>query len=741
MHSIVEEILLSGTNILRNNPHDILGIHKITNTNSALKNSKNNSSKTEIVIRAFLQNTDTCSVINKKTKQHFAMTKIHQDGLFECILHQNEIFEYKLQITDFSGNIRTEEDPYRFLPTISEFDCYLFNQGKHLEIYNKLGSHIIEHQGIIGTQFAVWAPNAMYVSVVGDFNNWDGRYNPMRKIGSSGVWEIFIPKNLNGEKYKYEIIGTDSNLRLKSDPYAQYFEPSPNNASIVFRSNYNWNDTKWTITKRNFSQDPISIYEVHLNSWMHVPEENNRPLTYREIAHKLSEYCSKNGFTHVEFLPITEYPFLGSWGYQVTGYFATTHRYGTPDDFRYLIDILHNNNIGVIIDWVPAHFPKDSFALEYFDGTHLYEHADPKQGQHQDWGTLIFNYGRHEVRNFLLASALFFITEMHIDGIRIDAVASMLYLDYSRKPGEWIPNQYGGHENIEAIEFLRELNTIIHEKNSNVMMIAEESTSFGGVTRPVRYYGLGFDMKWNMGWMHDTLKYFSQPTLLRKYFHNQLTFGMLYQNSERFLLSFSHDEVVHGKSSLINKMPEEDMSKKSQHLRSLYGFMWGWPGKKLLFMGNEFGQSNEWNYAQSLDWHLLKYTDHSGIQKSIRELNKIYKNYKFLHESDFDPNNFEWAVVDDSDNSVIAFLRKGKNGEKMLIVCNFTPVTRENYRIGIENNSKWRCIFDSDWEIFGGNNKTDDTILSTDSIISHGKMHSLSLKLPGVCTQFFELLQ
>jgi 1,4-alpha-glucan branching enzyme len=606
-----------------------------------------------------------------------------------------------------------------------------------------LGAHIISTEGIEGTRFCVWAPNAQRVSVVGDFNHWDGHYGLMRMLGNSGLWELFIPENLTNCHYKYEIIGADGNLRLKSDPYANYFEGPPSNASIVIDSisSFLWNDQAWQEKMSNFRSDAISVYEVHIDSWRKIVEEQNRPLNYRELAKILCDYVCEMGFTHVELMPIMEHPFLGSWGYQVTGFFAPTYRYGTPDDFRYFVDHLHQKDIGVILDWVPAHFPKDAFALEYFDGTHLYEHADPRQGMHKDWGTLIFNYGRHEVRNFLIANALFWFDRFHIDGIRIDAVASMLYLDYSRESGEWIPNCYGGHENIEAIEFLRELNDTIHENFPKAITIAEESTSFGGVTRPITYHGLGFDMKWNMGWMHDTLNYFSKPTFYRKYYHNQLTFGMLYQYFERFMLALSHDEVVHGKCSLINKIPNGDMREKSKNLRALYGLMWGWPGKKLLFMGSEFGQSSEWDHNKSLDWHLLQYPDHFGIQRWIRDLNFFYKNESFLAQSDFDSHGFSWAVVDDAGNSVFAFFRYGQSDECLLVVCNLTPVARRDYKIGVPYEGYWKEVLNSDLECYGGDNTGNSGGCFSIKGDFHGHFQYLSLLLPGLSTLFFLFLR
>ncbi|MDR0351512.1 MAG: 1,4-alpha-glucan branching protein GlgB [Puniceicoccales bacterium] len=712
-------------------PHDLLGIHEV----------KENGNLRGMVIRTYVPNAMTCTATDLASGQSIALEKIHETGFFEAFVEYIQThFSYKLNIATSEGGFYECLDPYTFMPTMSDFDAHLFNEGKHHKIYEKLGAHVIRHQGVLGTSFAVWAPNAKRLSVVGDFNNWDGRYNPMRLIGLSGVWEIFLPFNLESFRYKYEILCHDNSVVLKSDPYGNFFEPPPNNASIVTQlDDYKWDDNSW-IQKRtttNFKKNKISIYEVHLDSWKRVLAENHRPLTYREMAIQLCAYVKSLGFSHIELMPVTEHPYLGSWGYQVTGFFAPTGRYGTPKDFMFFVDHFHRNGIGVIVDWVPAHFPKDSFALANFDGTCLYEHSDPRQGIHRDWGTLIFNYERHEVRNFLIGSALFLLDKFHIDGLRVDAVASMLYLDYSRNPGEWVPNKYGGHENIAAIEFIREINDLIHSNFPGTITIAEESTSFGGVTRPTEFHGLGFDLKWNMGWMHDTINYFSKDPIFRKHHHNQLTFGMLYQYSENFILTFSHDEVVHGKGSMIHKMPGYNMSEKASHLRSLYGLMFAWPGKKCLFMGCEFGQSNEWDYRQSLDWHLLKYHDHLGIQVLIGSLNTIYGNYPFLAENDFNCHGFEWLVVDDYSNSVLSFLRKGHAGEFMLVVCNLTPVTRTAYRIGVPKSGRWVEILNTDSTIFGGSNIGNFGFGETSAISSHKYQQSMELTLAPTSTMYF----
>jgi 1,4-alpha-glucan branching enzyme len=725
---ISQEELLSFVLAKHSQPHDRLGMHPWSE-----------NGKQKIVVRAFLAETQRCFVIDRASNRKYPMKKLDPSGFFEAAIARPDCFKYQLQSEDFEGNRKTFFDPYSFPPMISPLDQYLFNGGKHRKIYEKLGAHVISFEGVEGTRFCVWAPNAQRVSAVGDFNRWDGRYGLMRMLGNSGLWELFIPENLNNFPYKYEIVGADGNLRLKSDPYAHRFEGPPNNASIAtnLTVDFSWNDQVWQEKKSDYYSDAIIVYEVHADSWRKIVEEQSRPLNYRELASILCDYVCEMGFTHIELMPVMEHPFLGSWGYQVTGFFAPTHRYGIGDDFRHFVDHCHRRGIGVILDWVPAHFPKDAFALEYFDGTHLYEHADPRQGMHRDWGTLVFNYGRHEVRNFLIGSALFWFDRFHIDGIRIDAVSSMLYLDYGRKSDEWIPNRHGGHENIEAIEFLRELNDTIHEKFPKAITIAEESTSFGAVTRSTDYHGLGFDVKWNMGWMHDTLNYFSQPTIYRKHHHNQLTFAMLYHYSERFMLALSHDEVVHGKCSLINKMPGSDMREKAKNLRALYGLMWGWPGKKLLFMGSEFGQSNEWNHNGSLDWHLLQYPDHLGTQRWVRDLNFFYRKEQFLAQSDFDPHGFSWAVVDDRDNSVFAFFRYGQKGERLLVICNLTPVVRRDYRIGVPRKGRWKEVLNGDAECYGGDGLGNSGECHTRDGACHGHSQYLSLLLPGLSALFF----
>jgi 1,4-alpha-glucan branching enzyme len=582
------------------------------------------------------------------------------------------------------------------------------------------------HQGTPGTAFAVWAPAARSVRVVGDFNSWDGRLHPMRRIGSSGVWEIFLPEVGHGARYKYEIVTAEGHLTLKADPLAMATEPPPDTASVVYESSYSWGDEEWIRRRRGADPwcSPMSVYECHIGSWRHVPEEGDRPLTYRELAEQLPAYLQEMGFTHVEFLPVAEHPFGGSWGYQVTAYYAPSARFGTPDDFRYLVDALHEAGIGVIVDWVPAHFPKDSFALARFDGTALYEHADPRQGEHPDWGTLVFNFGRHEVRNFLLANALYWIEELHVDGLRVDAVASMLYLDYSRKDGEWVPNKFGGRENLEAVEFLRQMNTVVHGEHPGVLTIAEESTAWPAVSRPVYLGGLGFGFKWNMGWMHDTLTYFSKEPVHRRHHHSQLTFGLLYAFSENFVLPLSHDEVVHGKGSLVNKMPG-DKGAKLANLRALLAWMWAHPGKQLLFMGAEIAQWREWSHDRSLDWDLLADPEHRGVQALVRELNRLYRDERALWEADFEGAGFEWIDANDADQNVLSFVRYSHDRERSLAcVANLSGADRPGYRIGLPKAGTWEVVLDTTM-VNGGFRTTEPTCW-------HGFDQSLPIDLPAL---------
>ncbi len=623
---------------------------------------------------------------------------------------------------------------------LGDLDLHLFGEGRHELIYQKLGAHPITHEGAKGVSFAVWAPAAQRVNVVGNFNGWNGNQHPMRRQGDSGVWETFIPNLQSGELYKYEIKAPGGPRFLKADPYAFYAEEPPATSSIVFESKYRFRDSRWLKKRagREHFRQPLSIYEVHLGSWRRKVEEGNRPFSYPEMAEALAEYVLETGFTHVEFLPLKEHPYGPSWGYQVSNYYAPSARYGTPDDFRYLVDYLHQLGIGVIMDWVPAHFPRDAFALARFDGTALYEHLDPRKGEHPDWGTYIFNYGRNEVRNFLLANALYWFKEFHLDGLRVDAVASMLYLDYSRKEGEWIPNEFGGRENLEAISLLKELNEVVHRECPGVMMIAEESTAWPQVSHPVYAGGLGFDFKWNMGWMHDTLKYFQTDPLFRGGNHNALTFGLLYAWSENFILPLSHDEVVHMKGSLLNKMPG-DAAQKFANLRALFAYMWAHPGKKLLFMGGEFGQWREWNETESLDWHLLEDPAHQGIQTLISDLNRIYQRKKAMWEADGEPAGFQWIDANNASENIVSFIRRSPlTGRELICVGNFAPVLRENHRLGLPRKGTYRLLTNTDAEVYGGSGvKIPKSIKAGEESI-HGQPHSAVLTLPPLATLWFD---
>jgi 1,4-alpha-glucan branching enzyme len=627
------------------------------------------------------------------------------------------------------------------LSLLTDNDLYLFNEGSHYRLYDKMGAHLIESKGVQGTIFSVWAPNARNVYVIGSFNGWDHSSHPLQPRGSSGIWEGFIPGAGKGTVYKFHIVSNHHGHRVdKADPIGLLHEKPPRTASVVWDLESSWNDADWLSKRaeRNSLHAPMSVYEIHLGSWMRVPEEHNRPLTYREIAPRLAEYAGKLGFTHVQFLPIMEHPFYGSWGYQTTGYFAPTARYGTPQDFMYLVDYLHQHNLGVILDWVPSHFPTDAHGLAYFDGTHLYEHADTRQGFHPDWKTLIFNYGRAEVRSFLMSSAMFWLERYHIDGLRVDAVASMLYLDYSRKEGEWIPNKFGGRENLEAIEFLRRFNLETYKEHPDIQTIAEESTSYPMVSRPVYLGGLGFGLKWDMGWMHDTLDYFQHDPIFRQYHHNALTFRMLYSFHENFVLPLSHDEVVHGKGSLLNKMPGDDWQKFA-NLRLLFAYMFAQPGKKLLFMGGEFGQYREWSHDNSLDWHLLESPLHRGLQAWMEQLNRAYRGEGALHWFDNDPQGFEWVDCNDAPASVISLLRKGKTtDDAVLITCNFTPVPRVGYKVGVPSAGYWKEILNSDAREYGGGGIGNMGGAEALAESVHGRPYSLRLTLPPLGALFLK---
>src|SRR5574340_304080 len=625
---------------------------------------------------------------------------------------------------------------------LSEHDIYLFREGTHDRLYEKLGAHLRQMHGRHGCHFAVWAPNAASVAVIGDFNGWDPARHPLAVRGDhSGIWEGFVPDVERGACYKYRIVSRHHGYTVdKGDPYALAWEAPPRTASRVWQLEYQWNDGNWMAGRREANKlgAATSIYEVHLGSWRRKPEEGNRSLTYRELADTLPDYVADMGFTHVELLPVTEHPFYGSWGYQTTGYFAPTARYGTPEDFMCLVDRLHQRGICVILDWVPSHFPGDEFGLAYFDGTNLFEHADPRQGFHPEWNSYIFNYGRHEVRAFLLSSAMFWLSRYHIDGLRVDAVASMLYLDYGRKEGEWIPNEYGGNENLPAIVFLRQLNEAAYREHPDIQTIAEESTAWPMVSRPPYAGGLGFGMKWNMGWMHDTLSYFSKDPVHRKHHHDQLTFSIWYAFNENFVLPLSHDEVVYGKGTLLGRMPGDDW-RRFANLRLLRGYMWGHPGKKLLFMGGEFGQRNEWQHEISLDWHLLHDARHAGAQRWVKDLNAYYRATPALWEDDFSPAGFEWVDCHNWEESVLGFLRKGKHARgEVLVVCNFTPVTRRNYRVGVPHGGVWRERLNSDGEWYGGSGQGNYGAVEAAPVPAHGRYHSLSLTLPPLAVLFLQ---
>jgi 1,4-alpha-glucan branching enzyme len=622
---------------------------------------------------------------------------------------------------------------------LTEQDLYLFNEGNHYRAYNKLGAHLSSANSEPGTCFSVWAPNAREVTVMGSFNDWNPRSHALQSRGSSGVWECFIPGVIKGALYKFHIVSQHHGyVGDKADPFGAFHEKPPRTASVVWDLEYQWNDQDWMQNrhKRDSLQAPVSTYEVHIGSWMR--DENGRPLTYRDMAGRLAEYVQRLGFTHVEFLPIMEHPFYGSWGYQTTGYFAPTSRYGTPQDFMFLVDYLHQHGIGVILDWVPSHFPSDGHGLAYFDGTHLFEHADWRKGFHPDWNTYIFNYGRNEVRSFLLSSAMFWLDKYHADGLRVDAVASMLYLDYSRRQGEWIANKFGGRENLEAIDFLRQFNTQAYQEHADIQTVAEESTAWPMVSRPIYVGGLGFGMKWDMGWMHDTLLYFSQDPIHRKYHHNQLTFRMLYGFTENFVLPLSHDEVVHGKGSILGKMPGDEWQRFA-NLRLLYGYMFGQPGKKLLFMGNEFGQVREWTHDASLEWWVVQFPFHKGVQSWVEQLNRVYREQPALHELDSDSAGFEWLDANDSANSVLSFLRKGKSEREMvLVVFNFTPVPRMDYRLGVPSGGYWRELLNSDAHDYAGSGVGNGGGVTAENKPSHGRPYSVSLTLPPLGALFLK---
>ena len=673
-------------------PHTVLGMHEMEE-----------DGRKAVVVRAFLPDAAGITVIDYANKRKkYPMERLHADGFFEVtIADREEWFRYQLEYTDADGNTWRSYDPYSFSPTLSEFDRHLFGAGTHYEIYEKMGGRLMTHGGARGAAFSVWAPNAKAVSVIGDFNNWDARRSPMRRLGESGIWELFLPAAAEGDKYKFHVTQCDGRVVDKTDPYGVYAEVRPNNASVLYPlKRYKWTDRRWMTARRkyDFRTAPMNIYEVHLGSWKRA--EGDRFLTYTELAEQLIPYVKEMGYTHIEMLPVEEHPFDGSWGYQVTGYYAPTSRYGSPDEFKQFVDACHQNGISVVLDWVPAHFPKDDFALARFDGTALYEHQDPRLGEHIQWGTYIFNYGRKEVANFLLANALYWMDIFHIDGLRVDAVASLLRLDFCKEEGQWLPNVYGGSENLEAIEFLKHMNSVIAEREPGALMIAEDSTAWPGVTKKVDEGGLGFSLKWNMGWMNDFLSYIKLDPIYRKYHQNKLTFGMAYHYAENFVLVLSHDEVVHTKSSMIGKMPG-DVWQSFANLRLSYGFMMGHPGKKLLFMGGEFAQYSEWSEARSLDWHLLQYADHQEMQAYVKELNHLYTEEPAFWAEDFDPNGFQWIECDDAESSIVSFVRRSKEKE-LVFLCNFTPVVHHGFSLGVPQEGVYHERLNSDAARFGG---------------------------------------
>ncbi|MFI5040318.1 MAG: 1,4-alpha-glucan branching protein GlgB [Acidimicrobiales bacterium] len=706
---------------LSNDPHALLGAHEADG---------------RLVVRAWVPD-GADAVAVRCAGREIAAVRLHPAGLWQADLGNVGTAPapaYRLAIRRGGGGGGTavaeeRDDPYRYWPTVGEFDLYLFGEGRHEALWRRLGAHPMTHQGTEGTAFAVWAPNARSVRVVGEWNSWDGRAHPMRNLGNSGVWEMFVPAARAGQLYKYELIDAFGHLTLRADPFAAAAEPQPGTASRVFESSHRWDDDDWMTRRASIDliHRPFSTYEVHLGSWRRA--DGDRQLTYREVAPLLADYVHDMGFTHVEFLPLAEHPFGGSWGYQVTSYFAPTSRFGTPDDFRFLVDTLHQRGIGVLVDWVPAHFPKDSWALARFDGTALFEHADPRQGEHPDWGTLVFNFGRHEVANFLTASAQAWIEDFHIDGLRVDAVASMLYLDYSREAGEWVPNQFGGRENLEAVAFLQRVNELVHGRYPGVATVAEESTSWPAVSRPVYAGGLGFTFKWNMGWMHDTLDYLSHQPVHRRYHHHEMTFGLLYAFTENFVLPLSHDEVVHGKSSLLNKMPG-DRWQQMANLRCLFAWMWAHPGRPLLFMGSEFAQEHEWSNEHSLDWHVLEWAQHRGIKTLVRTLNFLMAAHPALWELDFEPAGFRWVDANDADQNVLAFLRTSADGaDQVACVANLAPVVRPGYRMGVPDGGLWEEILNTDAPVFSGSDVVNGPRLA-EPVPWHGLEWSVELTLP-----------
>jgi 1,4-alpha-glucan branching enzyme len=682
----------------------------------------------QVVIRAWRP--DATAVTALVGAERVELDQVHPAGLFEGAVERSGVPAYQLEVSYASGSY-TLDDPYRFLPTVGQLDLHLFGEGKHERLWGKLGAHEQVVDGVAGTGFAVWAPNARAVRVVGDFNRWDGRLHPMRSLGASGVWELFVPGVGTGTHYKYELITAAGDLVLKADPMALATEAPPATASVVYTSQYQWDDQAWMAArpKRQTVSAPISVYEVHLGSW-------RKGLSYRELADQLPEYVAEMGFTHVELMPVAEHPYSASWGYQVTGYYAPTARFGTPDDFRYLVDRLHQRGIGVIMDWVPAHFPKDAWALARFDGTALYEHADPRRGEHPDWGSLVFNLGRNEVRNFLIANALYWLGEFHIDGLRVDAVASMLYLDYSRNQGEWLPNRFGGNEDLDAVDFLRSVNIVVYGEHPGAVTVAEESTAWPAVSKPVYVGGLGFGFKWNMGWMHDTLEYIAKDPIYRRFHHHQLTFSLMYAFSENFVLPISHDEVVHGKRSLTGKMPG-DQWRRFANVRAYLAYMWAHPGKQLLFMGCELAQEWEWSEERSIDWEGLADPYRRGVQDLVRDLNRVYRHRPSLWERDSEPSGFSWIDANDSDDNVLSFIRWSASDEPLVCICNFSPVVQEGYRVGVPAPGRWREVLNTDAATYGGSNVGNLGEIDAEQIAWDGQPASATVTVPPLATVWF----
>ncbi len=694
-------------------PHGVLGAHAAEKGGTRITTYKPNARAVRLVIDG---------------KETAKLERVHPSGVFETVV-DGTVRDYELEVIYEDGS-SVERDPYSFLPTLGDMDLHFAGEGSHRRLYRMMGAQVRRHQNVEGVGFAVWAPNARSVRLVGDFNAWDGRRHPMRALGSSGIWELFVPGLSPGTLYKFEILTAQGHLVLKTDPFAYFTEVPPGTASIVHASQHRWGDEEWVSQRdsANPYKSPMSVYELHLGSWRRTGE--GEPLSYAEIGPLLAGYCTEMGFTHVQLMPVAEHPYGGSWGYQVSHYFAPTARYGTPDEFRGLVDTLHQAGIGIIVDWVPAHFPKDSWGLARFDGTALYEHDDPRKGEHPDWGTLVFNFGRNEVRNFLISSALYWIEEFHLDGLRVDAVASMIYLDYSREEGEWVPNEHGGRENLEAVDFLKQFNSTVYDEHPGIATVAEESTAWPGVSRPVHLGGLGFGFKWNMGWMHDTLEFFARDPIYRSHHHNELTFSFVYAWGENYVLPLSHDEVVHGKRSLLGRMPGDGWQRLA-NLRSLLGYMWAHPGKQLLFMGGEIAQESEWNHEQSIDWHLLADAGHAGVQRLVADLNRVYLEVPALWQQDFSSDGFRWIDANDAENNVLSFLRRSDDDEQQLAcICNLTPVVRSEYRIGLPTMGTWRELLNSDAKAYGGSGVSNGGSVEAGATPWHGLDYSAVVTLP-----------